>query len=62
MREREDEHPVMLTAREIGLLGSLLTHHIKNMEGLLDQGQIELPEHKKWFYDLEDKLEQTHES
>ena len=48
---------IKLTQREIRLLGSLLTHHIKNMEGLLDQGQIEFPEHKKWFYDLEDKLE-----
>lgn len=51
-------HPIRLTEREISLLGSLVTHHIRNLEGLLDDGQIELPEHKKWFYELEDKLDE----
>ena len=53
-----DVFAVGLTGREIRLLGALVTHHIKSLEGLLDEGQLELPEHKKWFYQLEDKLDE----
>ena len=45
------------TEKEIALMSSLVTHHIKTLEGLLDNGEVELPDHKKWMYELEDKLE-----
>ena len=58
LNDNGDElYSMALTEKEIKLLGSLLTHHIKNLEGLLDDGHITLPEHKKWFYELEDKLD-----
>jgi hypothetical protein len=61
MRERKDEYPIMLTAREVGLLLSLLTQHIRILESLGEckgRGGIErLPDHKEWFYRLEDSLE-----
>jgi hypothetical protein len=45
------------TEKEIALMSSLVTHHIKTLEGLLDNGGVALPDHKKWMYELEDKLE-----
>lgn len=45
------------TEKEIALMSSLVTHHIKTLEGLLDNGEVALPDHKKWMYELEDKLE-----
>ena len=61
MRKRKDEYPVMLTAREVGLLLSLLTQHIRILESLGEcsgAGEIErLPAHKEWFYTLEDSLD-----
>lgn len=45
------------TEKEMALISSLVTHHIKTLEGLLDDGHVSLPEHKKWMYELEDKLE-----
>jgi len=45
------------TEKEIALMSSLVTHHIKTLEGLLDNGELALPDHKKWMYELEDKLE-----
>jgi hypothetical protein len=45
------------TEKEIALMSSLVTHHIKTLEGLLDNGEVVLPDHKKWMYELEDKLE-----
>ena len=61
MRKRKDEYPVMLTAREAGLLLSLLTQHIRILESLGEckgRGGVErLPAHKEWFYTLEDSLD-----
>ena len=61
MRNKEphriDEYPLHLRPQEVRLLGSILTHHIKNLEGLLDQGQTSLPEHKNWFYELEEIID-----
>ena len=61
MRERKDEYPIMLTAREVGLLLSLLTQHTRILESLGEcsgAGEIErLPAHKEWFYTLEDSLD-----
>ena len=61
MRKRKDDYPVMLTAREVGLLLSLLTQHRRILESLGEcsgAGEIErLPAHKEWFYTLEDSLD-----
>lgn len=49
---------VALTEKEIHLLSSLVTVHIKRLEGLIEEQPATLPTHKNWMYDLEDKLEE----
>lgn len=46
-----------LTEKEIHLLSSLVTIHIRRLEGLIEEQPSTLPTHKNWMYDLEDKLE-----
>lgn len=48
---------VALTEKEIHLLSSLVTIHIRRLEGLIEEQPATLPTHKNWMYDLEDKLE-----
>lgn len=48
---------VALTEKEINLLSSLVTVHIKRLEGLIEEQPATLPTHKEWMYELEDKLE-----
>mgnify|MGYP000067648553 CR=1 FL=1 len=58
---RIDEYPLHLRPQEVRLLGSLVTHHIKNLELLSDctgrGGAKRLPEHKNWFYELEEIID-----
>lgn len=49
---------VALTEKEIHLLSSLVTVHIKRLEGLIEEQPATLPTHKNWMYSLEDKLEE----
>lgn len=46
-----------LTEKEVHLLSSLVTIHIRRLEGLVEEQPATLPTHKQWMYDLEDKLE-----
>lgn len=52
----EELYAIALTNKEIALLSSLVTTHIKTLEGLMPEGKPGLPPHKKWMYTLEDKL------
>ena len=49
--------PVMLTELERSLLSNLVTRHIHQIESLVEEQPAQLPEHKKWMYNLEDKLD-----
>tara|TARA_R100001463_G_scaffold132744_1_gene193621 strand:+ start:304 stop:492 length:189 start_codon:yes stop_codon:yes gene_type:complete len=48
---------VALTEKETHLLSSLVTIHIRRLEGLVEEQPATLPTHKEWMYKLEDKLE-----
>lgn len=54
--EGEDVHAALFTTKELALLSSLVTTHIKTLEGLMPEGKPGLPSHKQWMYILEDKL------
>lgn len=54
---KEMIYAMHFTEREMALLSSLITHHIKTLEGLIDTEPQQLPDHKQWMYSLEDKLE-----
>ena len=58
---RIDEYPLHLRPQEVRLLGSILTHHIRNLESLSDYtgrgGVKRLPDHKDWFYELEEIID-----
>lgn len=54
--EGEEVQVAYFTTREIALLSSLVTTHIKTLEGLMPEGKPGLPSHKQWMYLLEDKL------
>lgn len=48
--------PFHLTENELHLVSSLVTLHIHRLEGLIEEQPPVLPSHKKWMYELEDKL------
>ncbi len=52
----EEMQVATFTNRELALLSSLVTTHIKTLEGLMPEGRPGLPSHKQWMYTLEDKL------
>ena len=52
----EEMHATLLSTKELALLSSLVTTHIKTLEGLMPEGKPGLPSHKQWMYILEDKL------
>lgn len=52
----EEMHAALFSTRELALLSSLVTTHIKTLEGLMPEGKPGLPSHKQWMYILEDKL------
>jgi len=54
--EGEDMYASVFSNRELALLSSLVTTHIKTLEGLMPEGKPGLPSHKRWMYKLEDKL------
>lgn len=54
--EGEEVHAALFTTKELALLSSLVTTHIKTLEGLMPEGKPGLPSHKQWMYILEDKL------
>lgn len=54
---KETIHAIYFTQKELALMSSLVTHHIKTLEMLIDTEPQQLPSHKEWMYSLEDKLE-----
>lgn len=54
---KETVYAIHFTAKEMALLSSLVTHHIRTLEGLIEEEPPVLPTHKEWMYLLEDKLE-----
>jgi hypothetical protein len=55
--EGDNTYAILFTQRELNLISSLVTIHIKRLEGLIEEQPSKLPTHKEWMYNLEDKLE-----
>ena len=53
----EQLFPFHLTENEVNLIAGLVTLHIRRLEGLMEEQPPVLPSHKKWMYDLEDKIQ-----
>lgn len=49
---------IRLTEREVTLISNLVNHHIRSHESLIEHEPRELPKHKHWLYDLEDKIDE----
>jgi len=54
---KETIYAIHFTEKELALMSSLVTHHIKTSEMLIDTEPQQLPDHKEWMYLLEDKLD-----